>query len=612
MTIIFFLFISLVSAHGIENSHPSSGDLNGNEINLRTVGTFTQIDTSDESGSDGELPLDQPETIDNEERKNKCIDFLYQQHFYEFLSHSERIMCKKQNIIDPTKATLLSCFNQYTTIADLDFLDECLQHIKYSRYSASAPVRLAFIQEASSPMCEESRNLFFNGFQHMLTLVEKADISRYVFEGKAAVISHSLSELFKIPNIMRVDPMQHFAELYYAHKNFDLAVIQLKLMEIFYTGCPENMSEFVNPRSSIDAYFNFLHPYLIRMCDLQIFFQLEMMTEIAGHFCTPALMSRMDVIIHDVHAILRQLDKRPREKAMLTRSQDVLSIISLVNDISKSVKLSEFNLARLFVDLHYTNRDINLTELLLEIIREFLKAKSPCTQSDPHEGIDIYQCRRTLEDVTEAMMKEFFFSGKIARHILTRDYFTALLGKLELSRNRYLRARLSILFPVSDDESIQSLPSFPLDPRIAGYRAQYITDTSSHLATTTQPLAASALRIDVSRTTDPLRADTPLPFALLPEQTFITCVEPENLGVALKRAISTLLPSFAPSAGHVYKSAPFQLPVIPQAIAGIASQPNQAGSYLHRSASSQQNPANIFEGQTSTAQATANPNADQL
>ena len=145
-----------------------------------------------------------------------------------------------------------------------------------------------------------------------------------------------------------------------------------------------------------------------------------------------------DDIIFTVIQIFKHLEeKRPlpgeiRPKIINAQTiKQAEAIIKLTTDLFDIPNMKEFGLSNLFIDLHYTNINVDMTVFLLGMVKEFITLRHNEAEAI-RQRFDITHCRNTLLTVTQHMKQEYFFKGKIVNSKLTREYCEELLNKLNV------------------------------------------------------------------------------------------------------------------------------------------------------------------------------------
>lgn len=386
-------------------------------------------------------------------QKSEIEEKIYQLYFAEYLSEQTKMELRKNNLKDPSKYrlhTLLSAQNS-ATLSDLEHYLSQMRRFRFfapqdTRFFAPPDIRFALVENFIRHTPTSQKGNLLAALQSIFSYLEEKKTDRYLIEAKAIPIIKSVFQLFKIPDIMDIDPASKLKDLFNKNHNLSLTVLQFEGMEKFCTFQQKEGKSMMECRDILNPLLLFLEPYLNQMGSLHFFSTTEIMLPIMGHFSLLMDNAHKDDIIFTVIRIFKHLEERRPWIINVQAIEHASSIIKLTANLFDIPNMKEFGLARLFTDLHYTNINIDMTVFLLEIVKDFVNTRYKEAQK-VGETFDIYQCRNRLATVTQHMKQRYFFEGRIVNNKITREYCDELLEKLNVPQSSDIAMTLCSLFP---------------------------------------------------------------------------------------------------------------------------------------------------------------------
>ena len=105
-------------------------------------------------------------------------------------------------------------------------------------------------------------------------------------------------------------------------------------------------------------------------------------------------------IVFTVIQIFKHLEEKRAKIINVRTVKEVRSIIKLTTDLFDIPNMTALGLSKLFIDLHYTNINIDMTVFLLEIVKEFVNTRYK-EALETSQSFDINQCRNKLATATQ-------------------------------------------------------------------------------------------------------------------------------------------------------------------------------------------------------------------
>lgn len=387
-----------------------------------------------------------PEMIDP--TKNRHAETMYQLYFAEYISEKEKRKLKQKGLEDPNKYQLQVLFSTQNAAA-LANLEHHLSTTNLFSLFSDQHIRFAIIKNFIYHTPESQKINALDALLSIFSYLKEKKMDRHLVESKAIPIINAMFQLFKIPNTADIDLAEiseDLKDLFDRNYSLSLTVLLFEAIKEFYTKQYRQGKSMLGSRDILNPILLFLAPYLNQMCSLHFFSATEIMIPIMDSLLDLTENTHKDDIVFTVIQIFQHLEEKRANIINAQTVKEVRSIIKSTTDLFDIPNMTALGLSKLFIDLHYTNINIDMTVFLLEIVKEFVNTRYK-EALETSQSFDIYQCRDKLATVTQHMKEHFFFTGRIVNHKLTKAYILELLRELNIPECSDIDMTLWRLFP---------------------------------------------------------------------------------------------------------------------------------------------------------------------